>query len=71
MSAAKGSGPLDLDFPGGSASTESTCNAEDLGSIPGLGRSPGEGKGYSLQYSGLEHSMDYVVHVVAKNFYLT
>ena len=35
----------------------STCNAEDLGLIPGLGRSPGEGKGYPLQYSGLENSM--------------
>ena len=41
---------------GGSDSEESTCNAGDLGSIPGLGRSPGEGKGYSLQYSGLENS---------------
>ena len=37
---------------------ESACNAGDLGSIPGLGRSPGEGKGYPLQYSGLENSMD-------------
>ena len=41
-------------FPCGSADKESTCNAGDLGSIPGLGRSPGEGKGYPLQYSGLE-----------------
>ena len=40
------------------AGEESTCNAGDLVSIPGLGRSPGEGKGYSLQYSGLENSMD-------------
>ena len=39
----------------------------DLGSIPGLGRSPGEGKGYSLQYSGLENSMDCIVHGVAKS----
>ena len=39
----------------------------DLGSIPGLGRSPGEGKGYPLQYSGLENSMDYIVHGVAKS----
>ena len=39
----------------------------DLGLIPGLGRSPGEGKGYPLQYSGLENFMDYVVHGVAKN----
>ena len=45
-----------LDFPGGSAGKESTCNAGDLGLIPGLGRSPGEGKGYPLQYSGLENS---------------
>ena len=45
-------------FPGGSAGKESACNAGDLGLIPGLGRSPGEGKGYSLQYSGLENSMD-------------
>ena len=44
--------------PGGSAGQESSCNAGDLGSIPGLGRSPGEGKGYLLQYSGLENSMD-------------
>ena len=47
-----------LGFPGGSAGKEPTCNAEDLGSIPGLGRSPGEGKGYPLQHSGLENSMD-------------
>ena len=42
------------DLPCGSAGKESACNAGDLGSIPGLGRSPGEGKGYPLQYSGLE-----------------
>ena len=41
-----------LGFPCGSAGKESACNVEDLGSIPGLGRSPGEGKGYPLQYSG-------------------
>ena len=46
-------------FPCGSAGKESACNAGDLGSIPGLGRSPGEGEGYPLQYSGLETSMDY------------
>ena len=46
------------DFPGGSAGKESACNVGDLGSIPGLGRSPGEGRVYSLQYSGLENSMD-------------
>jgi len=43
------------------------CNAGDLGSIPGLGRYPGEGKRYPLQYSGLENSMDYIVHGVAKS----
>ena len=42
-------------------------SSEDLGSIPGLGRSPGEGKGYPLQYSGLENSMDCIVYVVAKS----
>ena len=55
-----------MDFPGGSAGKESSCNAGDLGSIPGLGRSPGEGKGYPLQYSGLENSMDCMVHGVHK-----
>ena len=45
-------------FPCGSAGKESACNAGDLGSIPGLGESPGEGKGYQFQYSGLENSMD-------------
>ena len=45
----------------------STCNAGDPGSIPGLGRSLGEGKGYSLQYSGLENSMDCIAHGVAKH----
>ena len=44
-----------------------TCNAEDLGSASGLGRSPGEGKDYPLQYSGLENSMDCIVHWVAKS----
>ena len=47
-----------LGFPCGSAGKESACNAGDLVSIPGLGRSPREGKGYSFQYSGLENSMD-------------
>jgi len=56
-----------LGFPCGSAGKESICNAGDLGSIPGLGRSPGEGKGYPLQYSGLENSMDCIVHEVAKS----
>ena len=45
-------------FPGGSGGKESTCNAGDLGSIPGLGRSPGEGSGNSLQYSCLENPME-------------
>ena len=53
-----------LGFPGGSAGKESSCITGDLGSIPGLGRSPGEGKGYPFQYSRLENSMDYIVHVV-------
>ena len=52
-------------FPCGSAGNESACNAGDLGSIPGLGGSPGEGKGYPLQYSGLENSMDCIVHGAA------
>ena len=56
-----------LGFPGGSAGKESACNAGVLGSIPGLGRSPGEGKGYPLQYSGVKNSMDCIVHGVAKS----
>ena len=54
-------------FPCGSTVKESACNAGDLGLIPGLGRSPGEGKGYPLQYSGLENSTDCIVHGVAKS----
>ena len=59
-------------FPGGSDSKESNCNAGDLGLIPGLGRSPGEGNDYPVQYSGLENSMDRrdwqaTVHGVAKS----
>ena len=54
-------------FPGDSAGKESTCNVGDLGSIPGLGRSPGEGKGYPLQYSGLENSMDCIVNGVTES----
>ena len=54
-------------FPCGSAGEESACNVGDLGLIPGLGRSSGVGKGYPLQYSGLENSMDYIVHGVAKS----
>ena len=56
-----------MGFPFGSAGKESACNAGDLGSIPGLGRSPGEGKGYPLQYSGLENSMNYTVHGITKS----
>ena len=52
---------------GSSAGKESTYNAGDLGLIPGLGRCPEEGKGYPLQYSGLENSMDCLVHGVAKS----
>ena len=48
---------MSYDFPGSSDSKESTCNAGDLGSIPGLGRSPGEGNGYPLQYCYLENQM--------------
>ena len=59
--------PIFLGFPFGSADKESACNAGDLGLIPGLGRSAGEGKGYPLQYSGPENSMDYTVHGVAKS----
>ena len=54
-------------FPGGSASKESICNVGDLGSILGLGRSPREGNGYPLQYSGLENFMDFIVHGVTKS----
>ena len=59
--------PVFLGFPGGSAGKESACNAGNLGSIPGLRRSPGEGQGYPLQYSGLENSMDCTVYGVAKS----
>ena len=57
-----------LGFPCVSAGKESACNAGDLGSIPGLGRSPGEGKGYPLQYSGLENSVDCIVLGVTKSW---
>ena len=60
--------PVFLAFSCGSTSKESTCNAGDPGSIPGLGRSPGEGKGYPLQYSGLENSIDCIVHGVTKSW---
>ena len=51
----------------GSAGKESSCNAQDLGLIPGWGQSPGEGKGYPLQYSGLENSVVYIVHAVVES----
>ena len=60
--------PVFLDFPFDSAGKESACNVGNLGSIPGLGRSPGEGNSYPLQYSGLENSMDCIVHGVAKSW---
>ena len=56
-----------LGFPRGSAGKELAYNPGDLGFIPGLGRSPGEGKGYPLQDSGLEKFLDYTVHGVAKS----
>ena len=55
-------------FPGGSAGKESTCNVGDLDSIPGLGRSTGDGNCYPLQCSGLENYIDCVVHGAAKNW---
>ena len=58
---------MKLGFSCGSTGKESACNARDLGSIPGLGRSPGEGKGCPLQYSGLENSMAYIDLGVAKS----
>ena len=58
---------LATDLLRGSAGKESAGNAGDQGSISVLGRSPGEGKGYPPQYSGLENSMDSIVHGVAKS----
>ena len=56
-----------LGLPCGSAGKESACNTGDLGLIPGFGRWPGERKGYPRQYSGLENSMDCIVHRVEKS----
>ena len=56
-----------LGFPYSSGGKESACDAGDLSLIPGLGRSPGEGKGYPLQYSGLENFTHGIVHGVAKS----
>ena len=61
--------PVFLGFPGGSAGMESTCSAGDLSLIPGLGRYPGEGKGYPLQYSGLENSMDCIESDMTDDFH--
>ena len=60
--------PVFLGFPCGSAGKESACYAGDLSLISELGKSPGEGKGYPLQYSGLENSKDCMVHEVAKSW---
>ena len=54
-------------FPDSSVGKESACNTGDPSMIPGLGRSPGEGIGFPLQYSGLDNSMDYIDHGVAKS----
>ena len=59
--------PVFLGFPVGSAGKDSTSNVEDLVSVPRFRRSPGEGKGYPLQYSSLEDSMDCIVHGVTKS----
>ena len=59
--------PVILGFSCGSTGRESACNAGDLSSVLGLERSPGEGKGYSLQYSGLENSKDCIDHGVTKS----
>ena len=56
-----------MGFPDGSGGKESACNVGDLGLIPGLGRYPGEGNSYPLQYSGLENSMDCIAHEVAES----
>ena len=57
-----------VSFLCGSDDKESACNAGDLGLIPGLGRSAGGGHGYPLQYSGLENSMDCIVHGITKSW---
>ena len=63
----KGTCTPDEDFPCDSDGKESTCSAGDLGLIPGFGRSPAEGNGIPLQYSGLENSMDCINHGVAES----
>ena len=59
--------PVLLGFTSGSAGKESTCNVGYLGSTPELGRPPGEGKVYPLQYSGLENAMDCTVHGITES----
>ena len=59
---------VDLGFPCSSVGKEAACNAGGLGLIPGMGRSPRVGKGFPLRYSGLENSMDCIVHGVAKSW---
>ena len=59
--------PVCLGFPGGSADNEYACNVGELGSVPGLGRFPGEGNSYPLQYAGLENSMDCIVRGITKS----
>ena len=56
-----------MGFPGSSTGKDSACKAGDMGSIPGLGRFPGEGRGYPLQYSDLENSMHWIVHGVSNS----
>ena len=71
VSSFKGDNKVTFPLPmhaGDSAGKESTCKEGDLGLTPGLGRSPGEGNSYPLQYSVLENSMDYIVHGVAKSW---
>ena len=60
--------PALMGFSGGSAGKESACDVGDLGLIPGLGRSPIEGKGFPLQYSDLKNSMDCIVYGVTKSW---
>ena len=57
-----------MGFPGGSVGKKSACNAGDLSFIPGLGRAPGEGNGYPLQYSDLENSRECIVPEVTKSW---
>ena len=59
---------ITVGFPGSSAGKESACNVGDLGSMPWLGRCPGEGNSYPLQYSGLENSRDCIVYGVEKSW---